>query len=97
VAPWRPLRVGRLAFPNKRIEDAPAPLRRLDERIDRLLDGHDLDLVATVTANVMSKVVLCLCPSRDLAEIDRTIAELVDALKAGCRAQLERDRRETFQ
>jgi len=86
-----------MPYPNKRIEDAPPPFRRLHEHIDRLLHGHDLELVATVTANVMASVILALCPNRDVAEIDRTIDELAAALKAGCRARLERDRRETFQ
>jgi len=86
-----------MPFPNRRIEDAPPRFRRLYEHVDRLLDGHEIALVANVTSNIMANVIMSLCPSRDLAEIDRTIDELADALKAGCRAQLERDRRETFQ
>jgi hypothetical protein len=62
-----------------------------------LLDGHEFSLVANVAANIMTGVVLTLCPSRDLADIDRTIDELAAALKAGCRAQLERYMRETLQ
>jgi len=42
-------------------------------------------------------VILTLCPSRGLAEIDKTTDEFAAALKQGCRAQLERDKRETFQ
>jgi len=35
-------------YPNQHIEDAPPPFRRLLEHVDRLLDGHDLELVAAL-------------------------------------------------
>ena|GEM_PF-1780675 len=69
----------------------------LRRSVVQLLDGHDLELLGNVAANIMADVIMALCPSRDVAEIDRTIDELAAALKAGCRAQLERDKRETFQ
>lgn len=85
-----------MPFSPRRIEDAPAPFRRLLEHVERLLDGQDVQLVAAVVTNIMARVVLTLEPSRDVAAIDALIDDLATTLKAGCRAQLERDKREHF-
>ena len=68
----------------------PAPVRRLFEHAS-CLTGQDAQVIASVVSSLMVRVILTLTLTRDLAE--STVDELATALKAGCRAQLERDKK----
>lgn len=80
-----------------RLEDAPVPHRRLFEHVERLLDGHEIGLVTTVALTILTRAIITIVQSRDLTTIDALIDDIAVSLKAGCRAQMERDRKEGFQ
>jgi len=78
------------------IEDVPAPQRRLLEHVERILHGHDAGLVATIALTILTRAIIALVPSRDLAEIDAAIDEFAVSLKAEARVQMERDSKKGF-
>lgn len=79
-----------------RLDDAPAPHRRLFEHVERLLDGHEIGLVATVALTILTRSIITMVQSHDLADIDATIDDMAESLKRGCRAQMQGDRKEGF-
>jgi len=85
-----------MPFYQKRIEDAPPEERRVLEHIERILQGHSVNLAGTIAANVLMNIIFATNPNRDIREIDDFIDSLAKALKTGCREQLDRDKREGF-
>jgi hypothetical protein len=79
--------------PKERISPARA---RLLERVNRLLEGHDIDLIGTVAVNVMVDVILTEVTDGDLAKVDALVDDMAAALKTACRLCINRDR-ETMQ
>ena len=86
-----------MPFPLRPIEEVPAHKRRVLEHVERLLEGHDLALVATIVVTILTRIVLRLSRSDDPTDIDAVVDDLTVSLKAACRAQLERDRRDGMQ
>jgi len=74
------------------IEDVPAPQRRLLEHVERILDGHDAGLVATIALSILTRALIDMSQDRKLGDIDAVIDDMAGSLKSGCRAQMERDR-----
>jgi hypothetical protein len=63
------------------------PLVRVLDHVRRLLDGHDIELVGTISANLLLEVLLIDC--RGIAEIDVALDDLLAQLKKLARERLE--------
>jgi hypothetical protein len=72
-------------FTHTPLENASPARRRVLEHVQRLLDGNDLDLVGTVSVNLMIDVIMAEVPDGDLAQIDAMVDELAAALRKGVR------------
>jgi len=72
------------------LDDIPPPQRRVFEHVERLLDGHDAGLVATIALTILTHAIIDMSKSRNLAEIDATIDGVAASLKDGARALIER-------
>lgn len=83
-------------FAHVPIENVSPTRARLLERVNRLLDGHPLDLIGTVAVNVMVDVVLSEVTDGDLAKVDAMVDDMAAALKTACRLCIDRNR-ETMQ
>jgi len=66
------------------------------KHVERILNGHDSDLVGSIAASILLNVILADVPSHDVTAINRYIDDIA-AFKAAAREQLERDKWEGFQ
>lgn len=71
-----------------RIEDASGECRKALADVLTRLEGADTGVAGTVGVNVLIQVALAECDSMEA--IDAFVEGIADAMRAGCRSQLER-------
>jgi len=91
---WEPWEVSVCPSRSRASTTRPPPQRRVFEHVERLLDGHDAGLVATIALTILTHAIIDMSPDRNLTEIDSAIDGVAVSLKTGVRSQMQWDAKE---